>query len=259
MSYKLSLEQYAGKVAVVTGASAGIGKAIAEELVKHGVIVAAVARRLDRLEELAKQLASEKGKVHPFKCDLKNQQEILTTFQKITTQLGAIHILVNNAGMARVTNIIDGDIKKWEDTIDVNILAAAICIRETISVMKSHNIKGHIININSIAGHLVPDRPLLNVYPSTKHALKALTETVRLEINREKLPIKITSVSPGFVDTEFAKAAYEDKPAPKAARNEEDYLVLTSEDLAAAVTYVLSTPDHVNVKELVLAPQGALY
>lgn len=257
MSYKLSLEQYAGKVAVVTGGSAGIGKAIVEELVKHGVIVAAIARRLDRLEELAKQLIGEKGKVHPFKCDLSNQEEILTTFQKITNQLGAIHVLINNAGMSRITTILDGDKEKWKAAIDVNLLAASICIREAVSNMKSHNIKGHIININSIAGHIVPDMPLLNIYPSTKHALRALTETVRLEINREKLPIKITSVSPGFVDTEFAAAAYGDKPPPKARKA--DHPILTSEDLAAAVAYVLSTPNHVNVKEVMLAPQGSIY
>lgn len=258
MSYKLSLEQYAGKVAVVTGASAGIGKAIVEELVKNGVIVAAIARRLDRLEELAKQLTGEKGKVHSFKCDLGNQEEILTTFQKITVQLGAIHILINNAGMARITTILDGDIEKWKSTIDVNLLAASICIREAVSNMKSRNIKGHIININSLAGHIVPDMPLLNIYSSTKHALRALTETVRLEINKEKLPIKITSISPGFVDTEFAAAAYgDDKRAPKPRK--ENHPVLISEDLAAAVFYVLSTPDHVNVKEVMLAPQGSIY
>lgn len=258
MSYQISLEKYSGKVAVVTGASAGIGKTIVEELVKHGVIVAAIARRLDRLEELAQQLAAKKGKVYPFKCDLANQQEILTTFQKISTQFGAIHILINNAGMALVTTIIDGDIEKWKATLNINVLAAAICTREAIAIMKSHNVKGHIININSMAGQIVPDIPILNMYTASKHALKALTETVRLEINREKLPIKITSISPGTVETDFLKAAFEGKPVPETALKEDNF-ALTPEDVTATVVYVLSTPDHVNVKEVILTPQGVYY
>lgn len=258
MSYSLSLNKYVGKVAVVTGASAGIGKAIVEELAKHGLVVVAIARRLELLEELANQLSAEKGKVHPFKCDLTNKEDILATFQKITTEVGPIHVLINNAGMVRATTIIDGDIEKWKSVMDTNLLAATICTREAISNMKLHNIKGHIININSVAGHMVPDIPWLNIYSATKYGLKALTETVRLEINREKLTIKITSISPGAVNTEFLDAAFGDKPStPHTLTN--DRPAITSEDVAAAATYVLSTPDHVNVKELTIYPQGVLY
>lgn len=258
MSYSLSLEKYAGKVAVVTGASSGIGKAVVEELAKYGLVVVALARRLELLEALANQLSAEKGKVYPFKCDLTNQEEILTTFKKITTEVGPIHILINNAGMVLATTIIDGDIQKWKSIIDTNLLAATICIREAISNMKLHNTKGHIVNLNSVASHMVPDIPWLNIYAATKHGLKALTETVRLEINREKLPIKITSISPGAVNTEFLDAAFRDKSStPQTLAN--DRPALTSEDVAAATTYVLSTPDHVNVKELIIFPQGVLY
>lgn len=258
MSYSLSLDKYVGKVAVVTGASAGIGKAIVEDLTKHGLVVVAVARRLELLEKLANQLSTEKGKVHPFKCDLTNQEEILTTFKKITTEVGPIHILVNNAGMVLATTIIDGDIEKWKSVINTNLLAATICTREAISNMKSNNTKGHIINLNSVAGHMVPDIPWLNIYAATKHGLKALTETVRLEINREKLPIKITSISPGAVNTEFLDVAFKDKSStPPTLTN--DRPALTGDDVAAATTYVLSTPDHVNVTELTLYPQGVLY
>ncbi|CAG9767328.1 unnamed protein product [Ceutorhynchus assimilis] len=251
MSYSLTLERLSGKVAVVTGASAGIGKATVELLVKQGLIVAGIARRVTRIEEHAQKLNGEKGTLHPYQCDLTQQDQIISTFEKIASELGSIHVLINNAGMLFPSNIIDGDIEKWKPVLDTNVLAVAICIRQAVADMKKHNTKGHIINMNSFAGHQVIDHPLLSLYPASKHALTALTETVRLEINREKLPIKITSLSPGAVETEFVDAAF--GPQPKADSNRK---VMQSEDIADAILYILATPDHVNVKELIVVPQG---
>lgn len=98
-----------------------------------------------------------------------------------------------------MSGIIGGDIEQWQALVDTNLMAAAICTREAVASMKANNTKGHIININSTAGHVVPDYPNVGFYPSSKFGLRALTETVHLEINREKLTIKITSVSPGYV------------------------------------------------------------
>ncbi|CAG9764895.1 unnamed protein product [Ceutorhynchus assimilis] len=251
----LSLKKFVGQVAVVTGASAGIGKAVAELLVKNGVIVAGLARRVDRLEDHSKQLINEKGKLHAFQCDLTNQQEILTTFKKITTNHGPISVLINNAGLSIETNIIGGDIEKWKPVLDTNILAVAICIREAVASMKQHNLKGHIINVNSMAGHSVYDFPNASVYPATKHAITALTETVRLEINREKLPIKITSLSPGYVATDFIERAF-GKAIDERLKSRAG---LESKDIAETVLYILSTPDHVNVKELTVCVQGEIF
>ncbi|CAG9771280.1 unnamed protein product [Ceutorhynchus assimilis] len=253
----LSIERFVGKVAVVTGASAGIGKAIVELLVKHGVIVAGLGRRINRLEDQAKQLAKEKGKFHAFKCDLTNQQEILTTFQQITTKLGPISVLINNAGISLSNSIIDGDISKWITVLDTNVLAAAIAIREAIASMKLHKTKGHIININSAMGHKVIDTPGQSMYPASKHAITALTETVRLEINREKLPIKITSLSPGYVKTEFIRVNFGEERAKLIEQMEMPGL--DPEDVAEGVLYVLATPEHVNVNELTVRALGEKY
>jgi len=182
---------------------------------------------------------------------LNSQSQILETFKKIATHLGPVHILINSAGLLYSTSIIDGDIEKWKPVLDINVLALAICTREAIASMKANNIKGHIININSYLGHHVPDRAGMSLYPASKFALSALTETVRLEINREKLPIKITSLSPGYVKTEFVQVAFGEEVWPNRPG-------LVAEDVADAAFYVLSTPEHVNVKELTLTVQGQL-
>ncbi|XP_050306131.1 farnesol dehydrogenase-like [Anthonomus grandis grandis] len=249
---KSTFSKYAGKVAVVTGASSGIGQAIAELLVKNGVIVAGVARRVERVQEHSNQLKKLPGKLHALKADLTKPEEIITVFKKITEELGPIYILINNAGLLQACNIIDGDYEKWKTTLDTNVLAMALACREAIKNMKEHNIKGHIINMNSVVGHQITYFPGLNVYPASKFAVTALTETLRLEINNAKLPIKITSVSPGYVKTEFVEVAW----GKDGSQKFEQMPGLNSEDIADAVEYVLKTPDHVNIKELTLSVQG---
>ncbi|XP_050310821.1 farnesol dehydrogenase-like [Anthonomus grandis grandis] len=251
----MSLEKYAGKVAVVTGASAGIGKSIAEHLVKKGVIVAGIARRVERVEELSKQLKNEKGSLHAFQCDLTKADQIASTFKSIITNLGPIYILVNNAGVYHVAGTIDGNLDKWRSMLDTNVMALAICTREAISDMKTNKTKGHIVNINSYAGQEILDIPGMEFYTTTKHAVTALTETVRLEINREKLPIKITSISPGYVKTEIQEIAYGKERAKKIA---ETTRYMSPEDITESVLYVLGTPDHVNVKEITILVQGQI-
>lgn len=252
MSYSLNLNHYVGKVAVVTGASSGIGKAIAEGLVKYGMIVCGMARRVERVQKHAEQLASSggPGRLVAFKTDLTKQDEIILSFEKITKELGPIHILVNNAGVRLGTSLIDGDIEKWKTMLDTNVLGVAIASREAIRNMKLHNTKGHIINVNSVVGHQVIDYPGTSVYPASKHALTAMTETLRLEINREKLPIRITSLSPGIVLTEFRLVA---------DGKENTTSGLLAEDVADAAFYALATPEHVNVKELTLSFQGKMF
>lgn len=250
----MSLERFVGKVAVVTGASAGIGRELVKALVKEGVTVAGLARRSERIEEIAQELKNEKGKLHAFKCDLTKDEEILATFKKITETLGPISILVNNAGLSPATELIDGDISKWRQIIDTNILALSICTREAIASMKANNIKGHIVHINSIAGHMPLDLVGFSVYPATKYAVTALTESLRREINRNGLPIKVTSVSPGYVETDFFVSMYDSKDLPAYLERSG----LKAKDVADTVVYVLSTPEHVNIKELTVMVQGQL-
>ncbi|KAH1015302.1 hypothetical protein HUJ05_013056 [Dendroctonus ponderosae] len=237
----LTLERFIGKVAVVTGASAGIGAAIVEELVKNGLIVAGLARRINKIEKIAHKLSGQKGTLCAFKCDLTEESQIIATVEEVIGTLGPISILINNAGLSQHTSLLRGETKKWKTVLDTNILGLCIVTREVAQNIIANKTAGHIIHINSVLGHVVLDIPGLNMYGPTKYAVTSLAETLRLEINREKLHVKVTSISPGYVKTEFQDIAeFGELPMP----------ALHPADVADAVIYALSTPPHVNVCKL---------
>lgn len=121
-----------------------------------------------------------------------NEQDIKAAFEWTKKNVGPIHILVNNAGSMGVANLIDGDTEIWKRTLDLNVLGLCIATREAIKDMRANNVDGHIIHINSIAGHYVPRFEGLNVYPASKHAVTALTESLRHELNSIGSKIRIT-------------------------------------------------------------------
>lgn len=193
------MNRWVGKIAVVTGASAGIGAQIAVDLAKAGVITVGLARRAERVEELKKDLLDEfKKNLIARKCDVSSEDEINSTFQWIEKTYGGIDILVNNAGIYRPTKIVKaGNTKDITDIINVNLLAPVYCIREAFRTMKTRGNPGHIIIISSVAGHSVPyfvtgPTGSMNIYPPSKYAITALSEVVRQELLMEKTKIKIT-------------------------------------------------------------------
>ena len=151
-----------------------------------------LARRSERVEELAKQLEGKKGKLYALKTDISKEEDILKAFKWVSDNLGPVHILINNAGIIQQTNLTEGDTEKWKKIFDTNVLGLCIATREAVKIMKTNKIDGHIVHINSIAGHGVPNYPGMNVYPASKHAVTALTETLRQELNHLGLKIKIT-------------------------------------------------------------------
>ncbi|XP_050310920.1 farnesol dehydrogenase-like [Anthonomus grandis grandis] len=245
----LSLTRWVGKVAVVTGASAGIGAATASQLVRSGILVAGLARRVERIEKLAASLEGSKGKLYAFKCDITNEEEVIAVFKEINDTIGTIQILINNAGLGQPTDLIDGDSKMWRTCIDTNVFGLCVATREAIKYMKAAEVEGHVVHVNSTAGHVVYNIPKFNVYGATKYAVTALAETLRREINMKKLPVRITSVSPGYVSTEFTFVAY--------GQETFDMPSLKPEDVADAIKYTLSTPQTVNIKEINLEAYGA--
>ncbi|KAF2886866.1 hypothetical protein ILUMI_19307 [Ignelater luminosus] len=194
----ISMERWVEKVAIVTGASSGIGAAIVEQLVEAGLKVVGLARRKERLEELSKHLEGKKGKFYAYSADISKEEDILKAFQWVKDNLGPVHILVNNAGVTRVTNLTDGNTEFWKEVLDTNVLGLCIATREAVKDMRANNVDGHIIHINSIAGHYVPAFPNTNVYAGSKYAVTALTETLRQELNSIGSKIKIT-VSRKFI------------------------------------------------------------
>lgn len=160
------------------------------------MIVIALGRREDRLKELRTKLPEElQQKIHPKKCDVTDEKEVKITFKWVDETFGGIHVLINNAGILRTTKLINqdntGDIRA---TIDTNVMGVFFCTREAYQSMKSRNIAGHVVNVNSIAGHCVPLIPghSANIYPPSKHAVTAMTETYRQEFSSAGTDIKVT-------------------------------------------------------------------
>ncbi|XP_063910553.1 farnesol dehydrogenase-like isoform X2 [Zophobas morio] len=245
----LSMERWKGKVAIVTGASVGIGAAIVEQLVEQGLQVVGLARRSEQVEENAKKLAGKNGKLHAFKADISKEEDILKAFKWVTENLGPVHILINNAGIIQQTTLVDGDAEKWKKIFDTNVIGLSIATREAVKIMKENKIDGHIIHINSTLGHKVVSQRYSNVYPASKYAVTALTETLRQELNHLGLKIKISSVSPGPTASEFARTNnfVFDENMKKMM---EKRLRVKTEDIADGVIYVLSTPPHVQFSTL---------
>lgn len=191
------MERWSGKVAVITGASAGIGAAIAIDLAKSGLRVIGLARRPERVEALKNQLPkSITGELHSFKCDVTQETDIKAAFEWVNQKFGGIDILVNNAGIGSAMNLVDSDnTEKLKAVIDTNLMGPALCTREAFQSMKKRNVDGHVIMINSVAGHGVPYLLFgrsFNIYPCTKFAVTAMTEVLRQEFQLMETKIKIT-------------------------------------------------------------------
>ncbi|XP_057657859.1 farnesol dehydrogenase-like [Diorhabda carinulata] len=245
------MDRWIGHVAFVTGSSAGIGKEIAVKLVEQGLKVVGFARRKELLDELEKKLSSKKGKFYAYAGDASKEEDILNAFRWTKDNVGSISILINNAAILDVHKLSESETKIWQQQLDVNVLAPCITAREAIKQMKENKIDGHIININSIAGHKITQNFQLNLYGSTKHALTVLTEILRLELAQQGSKIKISSVSPGAVKTDMlAKAASSTSMSPN------DFKSLEPADVADAVLYALSTPATVNISELTIQVVG---
>ncbi|XP_046623473.1 farnesol dehydrogenase-like [Neodiprion virginianus] len=249
------MDRWAGKVAVVTGASSGIGAAIVEGLVEAGVQVVGLARRLEKLQALAASLEGTPGKLYPRKCDVRKEEELLDAFKWVKAEVGGVDILVNNAGISNSKKIIDADVDSLRSILEVNVLAMAIATREAVASMKSRDVEGYIVNINSVTGHTIPtfDGFASSIYVPSKHAVTALTETVRMELATDpKNKIKITSISPGFVETDIMQAG----DFPNADKFFQSTPHLDVKDVVNAVSYVLGTRNIVQVTEIIIRPGG---
>ncbi|XP_050323116.1 farnesol dehydrogenase-like [Bactrocera neohumeralis] len=247
------MERWLGRVAVVTGASSGIGAACATYLADNGMLVVGLARRKERIEALRETLKPEAGqRVHAIQCDVRKEQEIVDAFKGIESEFGPVAVLVNNAGIMRGSDLVsEGNSSDLRDTIDTNVLAVAYCTREAFRAMREHGGDGHVFLINSIAGHSFSNVPGLswNLYPSSKYAVTAMTEVYRQEFLKYNTKVKVTSISPGGVLTEIL-------PAHLLPEDKTGLPLLKPEDVADALIYCLQTPPHVQIHELTIKPLG---
>lgn len=179
-------ENWVGKVAIVTGASSGIGAAILSEFARHKIKVVGLARRLEKIEAEIESSGDLSENVFALKCNVSDPKSVSEAFKWIENKFGVVHILVNNAGVCKNLNILDeGDeaFKELNQVIDVNVRGLVQCTREAFRLMKKSNDYGLIININSIAGHSIPFMTFpMNLYAPTKHAVTAISEVIRQEL-----------------------------------------------------------------------------
>ncbi|XP_077579217.1 dehydrogenase/reductase SDR family member 11-like isoform X1 [Stigmatopora nigra] len=250
------MERWRGRTALVTGASVGIGAAIAKELVRFGMTVVGCARDVDKIKALAVECQGERlpGILVPFKCDLTHEEDITSMFSAIKKQHKGVDVCINNAGLAHPEPLLSGNTSGWKNMLDVNVLGLSICSREAYQSMKERNVDdGHIININSMAGHRVVPNSNVHFYSATKFAVTALTEALRQELLEAKTQIRASCISPGVVETEFA-LRLNNGDAEKAADSYSRFKPLAAKDVADAITYVLSAPPHVQIGDVQMRP-----
>ncbi|XP_055843420.1 farnesol dehydrogenase-like [Episyrphus balteatus] len=245
------MERWSNRVAVVTGASSGIGEATAADLCKAGLKVVALARREDRLHENRSKLPKElQSKFYPRKCDVSNEAEVKETFEWIEKTLGGVDILVNNAGVNRIGKLVDMDTADIDTVLNTNVKGLVYCTQAAYKSMKERNFAGHIVHINSIAGQKPIDMGKdisFNIYPASKYAVTAINETLRNELRHLGTKIKTTSISPGLVRTEIGTKVFFDLFGD---------VILNPEDVSQAILYAISTPPHVQIHEITIKPVG---
>jgi len=238
-----------GKVAIVTGASSGIGYATALALSKAGAKVAAGARRMDRLESLQDEISKNGGEVFIQKLDVTIKSECDAFADAVLKKWGTIDILVNNAGLQPLSFFKNLKIEEWDKMIDVNIRGVLYCTASVITTMVN-NRSGHIVNISSMAGRVV--YPSGSVYCATKHAVTAFSEGLRQEFS-QRSNIRITCIEPGVVATELIEAIT-DKALEKYVEKTKQMEALQAEDIASAIMFAVEAPHQVNVNEILIRP-----
>ena len=245
------MSSIAGQTAFITGASSGIGKACAEQLAALGVHLVITARRLDRIQNLAKGLSSNYGvRVIPMQLDVQKNKQVEAAAQSLEAKQIEIDILINNAGLALSSDLIqEGKISNWDTMIDTNIKGLLYVTKAFLKPLIQRN-KGHVVNIGSVAGH--GHYASGNVYCATKHAVRAISKSLRIDLMGTA--IRVSEIAPGAVQTEFSDIRWNDKERGK--KFYETFVPLTAEDIADAVMYCVTRPPHVNIAEIVVFPQA---
>ena len=237
-----------GKVAVITGASSGIGEATAEALSAEGASVVVAARREDRLSDLVERISGNGGKALPVECDVTDEEQAHGLIQKARDEYGRVDILVNNAGVMQLSKVEKGLSDEWRTMFNVNVLGLLYATDAAVQIMKEQG-SGHLVNISSVAGRR--SRATTGVYSGTKFAVNAISEALREELLEDN--IRVTMVEPGAVETELA-THITDEEAQEALSGILELDILQPEDIANAIAYVVTQPERVSINEVLIRP-----
>jgi NADP-dependent 3-hydroxy acid dehydrogenase YdfG len=234
-------------VAVVTGASSGIGEATVRSLAAEGAAVVAGARRKERLHGLVEEVTRDGGKAIAVECDLTDEQQAHALVNRAIEEFGRIDILVNNAGVMLLSKVEKGLSDEWRQMFDVNVLGLLYATDAAVEAMKRQG-SGHIVNVSSVAGRKT--RPTGGVYSGTKFAVNAISEAMRQELLEDG--IRITIVEPGAVATELTDHITDEEV--RKGLKQRNIEPLRSEDVANAIAYAVSQPQRVSVNEILIRP-----
>jgi len=236
-----------GKVIVITGASSGIGEAIALMLAKKGAKIVLGARRADRLEDLVTRIAQAGGHAEYLVTDIRKRNDLIKLVGLACEKYGDLDVMINNAGVSHLSRVDELQVEDWEEMIDVNLKGTLYGIAAALPVFKRRG-SGHIINIISTSGIKIV--PLQAVYAGTKNAVRTISEALRQESGGA---YRITGISPGFVNTELTDHI-KDEAIKVAVKEKAAKIAIAPEDIARAVAYAISQPNNVDVGDIVIRP-----
>lgn len=243
-----------GTVALVTGASSGIGEATARRLAAEGAAVAVVARRADRLERLGSEIAAAGGTALPIEADVSEREQAEGAVARVVDELGRLDVLVNNAGVMLLGPIVEAPVEEWEQMTQVNLLGLLYTAHAALphlleAAAKEPRNVADLINISSVAGRVA--RRGSGVYNATKHGVGAFSESLRQEVTRRH--VRVALVEPGAVATELQS---HNRPEVRGEieKRFESMDVLQAEDIADAIAYAVTRPRHAAVNEILIRP-----
>jgi NADP-dependent 3-hydroxy acid dehydrogenase YdfG len=236
-----------GKVVVITGASSGIGEAIAELLAGRGAKVVLGARRSEHLGAIKKRIEEKGGQAAYAATDVTRRGDLLNLVALAIQKFGRLDVMINNAGISQLYRMEDLDIDGWEQMIDVNLKGTLYGIAAALPAFQAQG-SGHIINIISTAGISIV--PTMGVYAGTKNAVRTITEALRQESDGRW---RVTGISPGFVNTPFA-SNIKNESIRNNIREKADQIGIPASAIAQAVAYAIEQPDNVDVGEIIIRP-----
>jgi clavulanate-9-aldehyde reducatase len=241
-----------GKVALVTGASSGIGEATALALAAEGAAVGLGARRKDRIDALAERISGDGGRALAAESDVTDEAAANALVERTVEELGGLDILVNNAGVMLLGPVAGADTRDWRRMIEVNLLGLLYCTHAALPVMGEAG-SGHVVNVSSVAGRIATMGSA--VYNMTKWGVVAFSEALRQEVLHAN--VRVTCVEPGFVETEL-QAHNQNPVVVEQIEKMQERIghLLQSEDIADAVLYAVTRPAHVSVNEMLVRPTG---
>jgi NADP-dependent 3-hydroxy acid dehydrogenase YdfG len=241
-----------GTVALVTGASSGIGAATASALAAQGASVAVAARRRDRLEAVAGAIRDQGGTALVLECDVTDEQEATGAVDRTVSELGRLDTLINNAGVMLLGPVVGAPVREWQRMVDLNVLGLLYCAHAALPHLLRAAEGGprqvaDMVNISSVAGRAA--RNGNGVYSLTKHGVGAFSESLRQEVTKRY--VRVSLVEPGATATELAS---HNRPEVLEAIRNQIGQTIEAEEIADAITYIVTRPRHVAVNEMLIRP-----